>query len=50
MKNPKIQQIMLDKAIELGGDGDNAISQTLKKLLGIDKPTGYEQYQNQNFK
>ena len=47
MKNPKIQQIMLDKAIELGGDGDNAISQTLKKLLGIDKPTGYEQYQNQ---
>jgi len=49
MKNPKIQQIMLDKAIELGGDGDNAISQTLKKLLGIDKPTGYEQYQNQNF-
>jgi hypothetical protein len=49
MKNPKIQQIMLDKAIELGGDGDSAISQTLKKLLGIEKPQGYEAYQNQNF-
>jgi len=47
MKNPKIQQVMIDKAIELGGDGDKAISQTLKKLLGIEKPTGYEQYMNQ---
>jgi hypothetical protein len=46
MKNPKIQQVMLDKAIELGGDGDKAISQTLKKLLGIEKPAGYEQYMN----
>ncbi len=47
MKNPKVQQVMIDKAIELGGDGNNAISQTLKKLLGIDKPTDYEQYMNQ---
>jgi len=46
MKNPKIQQIMLDKAIELGGDGDKAISETLKKMLGIKKPDGYEQYMN----
>ena len=46
MKNPKIQKTMLNKAIELGGDGDKAIAQTLKQLLGITKPTGYEQYQS----
>jgi len=50
MKNPKIQQIMIDKAAELGGDGNKAISQTLKKLLGIEKPAGYDQYMNVNQK
>ena len=46
MKNPKIQKVMMDKAIELGGDGDKAISETLKKLLGITKVEPYEQYMN----
>jgi len=41
MKNPKIQQIMIDKAIELGGDGEKAMTTTLKKLLGITKPDGF---------
>jgi len=46
MKNPKIQKIMLEKAVELGGDGDKAISETLKKLLGIGQPNPYDQYMN----
>jgi len=40
MKSPKMQQTMIKKAIELGGDGDTAIAQTLKQLLGITKPGG----------
>jgi len=44
MKNPKMQKIMMDKAIELGGDGDKGISLTLRKLLGIDQPNPYEHY------
>jgi hypothetical protein len=46
MKNPKIQQTMLAKAIELGGDGDKSIAETLKKLLGIGQTNVYEQYMN----
>jgi hypothetical protein len=44
MKNPKIQKVMMDKAIELGGDGDKAITETLKKLLGIGQINPYDQY------
>jgi len=46
MKNPKIQQTMINKAIEIGGDGNKSITKTLKQLLGIEKPVGYEQYMN----
>lgn len=47
MKNPKIQEIMLEKAKELGGDGAKALAETLKKLLGITAQTNdYEQYMN----
>jgi len=45
MKNPKIQEIMLEKAKELGGDGSKALAVTLKKLLGITTESNpYEQY------
>ena len=46
MKSPRMQKIMMDKAIELGGDGDKAISETLKKLLGIGQTNPYDQYMN----
>ena len=46
MKSSKMQKIMMDKAIELGGDGDKAISETLKKLLGIGQTNPYDQYMN----
>lgn len=47
MKNPKIQQVMLEKAKELGGDGSKSLAETLKKLLGISAESNpYEQYMN----
>lgn len=51
MRNPAMQQKMIDKAIELGGDGDKAVTSTLKKLLGVDQVNPYDNYQNiQNIK
>lgn len=47
MKNPRIQEIMLEKAKELGGDGSKSLAETLKKLLGITvEQNPYEQYMN----
>ena len=44
MKNPRIQQAMIEKAIELGGDGQKAMVVSLKKLLGINESNSYDQY------
>lgn len=45
MKDPKVQQVMLNKAIELGGDGEKSIAETLRKLLGINQESNfYNQY------
>ncbi len=47
MKNPKIQEAMLEKAKELGGDGSKSLAETLKKLLGInEQANNYDQYMN----
>lgn len=35
MKNKEMQERMIEKAVELGGDGDKVITNTLKKLLGV---------------
>lgn len=46
MKNPKIQKIMLEKAIELGGDGEKGMTDALKKLLGIGQANPYDHMVN----
>lgn len=47
MKNPKVQEVMLEKAKELGGDGSKSLAVTLKQLLGITEATNpYDQYMN----
>jgi hypothetical protein len=44
MTNPKTQKIMMEKAIDLGGDDDRAIMNTLKKLLLPSTQNPFEEY------
>ncbi len=48
MRNPVIQQKMINKAEELGGDGNKAVTRTLKRLLGVEQNDPFAQYHKLN--